>query len=186
MEDAKIIELYLNRDEDAVSATAEQYGGYLTSIALRILGDYEDALECVNDTYWHTWRTIPPTIPKVLRIFLAKIARNIAFDRYKKSHAAKRVPGNLTAVLEELEEVLPAANTVESHMNQKALSEAISEFLWTLPKEQRQIFVRRYWYCDDLNALCEQFGYSQSKMKSFLFRTRNKMKVYLEQEGIEV
>lgn len=87
MEDSKIVQLYWDRDERAISATSEKYGSYCTSIARNILDSEEDAEECVNDTYLKAWNAMPPHRPSVLATFLGKITRNLSFNRYKYNTA---------------------------------------------------------------------------------------------------
>lgn len=118
MDDAKIVQLYLDRDERAIPITADKYGKYCTSIANNILGNIEDAKECVNDTYYNTWNSIPPHRPKMLSTFLGKITRNLAFNRYKHNTAEKRGSGEMPAVLDELADCVSGNVNVELHLFQ--------------------------------------------------------------------
>ena len=186
MEDTKIVDLFLARDESALRHTAEKYGGRLRGLAERILNDAAIAEECENDTYLEAWNRIPPHEPRdYLFAFLGRITRHLAIDRCRKKNAEKRSAAvcELTA---ELAECLPAAGGVEETLNARALTQAINEFLRGCTAEQRNIFVRRYWYCDSVAAIGRLYGFSQSKVKVTLFRLRGGLKDYLEREGFSV
>lgn len=186
MDDQKIIELYFQRSEDAISATEKKYGAYCLSIARNILLDPEDAREAVNDTYLGAWKAIPPHRPNSLSAFLGKITRRISLNRYQASHTAKRGGGQVTLALEELSECIPARQNVESAMAEKELSKILNAFVRKLPEDERKVFLCRYWYLDPVKAIAKRFGFSESKVKSMLFRIRNKLKAELEKEGIVV
>lgn len=136
MNDKDIIQLYLNRDQRALSATAKKYGKYCTSIAKNILGNNEDAEECVNDTYLSTWNSIPPTIPTILSAFLGKITRNLAFNKYKHNHVMKRGNGEIAVVLDELAECVSGVDDVEQEIDRRELVATINSFLETLPPKR--------------------------------------------------
>ena len=184
MKDEEIIELYWKRSQEAIPATTQKYGNYLTQIAYRILMNVQDAEECLNDTCFHAWKHIPPERPNYLKVFLGTITRNLALDRYKQMRAKKRVPTEMTVLLSELEGIIPAAKDVQQELEEKELAVHISNFLRKQPKEKRNIFIRRYWYCEDIKTLAKRFGCSESKIKASLFRSREQLKVYLEKEGI--
>lgn len=186
MRDEEIIELYWNRSEDALAQTADKYGHFLTGISYRILYNAEDTEECVNDTYLHAWNSMPPHKPSKLQVFLGAIVRNLSLDCYREKHAKKRVPTQMVTLLSELEEVVPTASTVEKEYENKEIAAYISNFLKEQPLEKRQLFLRRYWYCDEIKKLATDFGYSESKVKSSLFHMRNKLREYLEQRGVVV
>lgn len=186
MEDEKIIELYWSRAESAVSETAKKYGKYCFCIAHNILHSIEDADECVNDTYVNVWNAIPPNRPNRLSTFLGKITRNLSLQRYRKYTAEKRGGGQMELVLSEMEDCIPAASDAEQFSNDMVLNEAFNKFLKALPQTERIVFVRRYWYISPIKDIAKQSGMGESKVKSMLFRTRNKLKKYLESEGILV
>ena len=146
MEDGQIVQLYWDRDESAILATAEKYGAYCLRITSNILINAEDAQECVNDTYLNAWNAIPPHRPSVLSTFLGKIARNIAFNRYKHNAADKRGGGEIADVLDELEECISGIDYVEQEINRKELIKDINAFLETLPQKKCELFLCRYWY----------------------------------------
>lgn len=186
MTDEEIVALYWERNEKAIPATKDKYGRNLKQIANQIIGNRWDAEECVNDTYFKAWNNIPPERPNYLLAFLGKIVRNLALDRYKEKHAKKRVPAEVITLLSELEEVLPATNDVWQVLEEKELAVHISQFLREQPEEKRNIFIRRYWYCEDIKTLAKHFSCSESKIKASLFRSRTQLKLYLEKEGIWV
>lgn len=184
MEDSDIIALYWARADHAIAETAAKYGRYLASIAINILHSPEDSEECVNDTYLHTWNAIPPNRPSVLRTWLGRITRNLSLDRYKNHHAQKRGGGQAALLLSELEDCIPAPAHTNHPVEEQQLAESISHFLHSQKQEARQLFVRRYWFGDPITAIAQRFHLSEAKVKSSLFRTRQKLQKYLEQEGL--
>lgn len=184
MDDLQIIELYWARSETAIAETARKYGAYCHFIAYHILHSEEDSEECVNDTYWKAWGAMPPQRPNQLRTFLGKITRNLSLSRYETYAAAKRGAGQVPLALDELAECLPAPDSVERAVDDRALTELLNGFLAGLPPEARRIFLRRYWYICSVKEIAADFGISESKVKTTLFRTRNKLKQHLEKEGV--
>lgn len=186
MKDTEIIELYWKRDESAIAATAESYGNYCYAIAYRILQCSEDAQECVNDTYWKAWLSIPPQRPTRLATYLGKITRNLAIDRLKRLNAQKRGKGQTELALRELESCIPAVSGTERIVDEIVLTNAITQFLRQQPRTERNIFVGRYWHLYSIADLAQAYGMRESKVASLLFRMRKKLKSYLEKEGISV
>jgi RNA polymerase sigma-70 factor (ECF subfamily) len=186
MDDAKIVQMYFDRDEQAIPATADKYGNYCTSIANNILGNHEDAEECVNDTYLNTWNAIPPHRPKMLSTFLGKIVRNLAFNRYKHNTADKRGGGEIAAVLDELAGCVSGNGDTEQAYEYKELVAAINDFLGTLPTEKRNIFVCRYWYTDSLSDIAARYNMTYSAVSMMLNRLRTKLHNYLTERGYEL
>lgn len=186
MEDAQIVALYFDRKEEAIRETANKYGKYCFSIAYNILTSRADAEETVNDTYLGAWRAIPPHRPKYLNTFLGKITRRLALMKWKARTAQKRGGGEVVLALEELGECIPDANTPDRVMEQKELASHINAFLKTLPDMEQQVFVSRYWYLNPVKTVAAQFDFSESKVKSMLSRTRKKLSVYLQKEGVTV
>lgn len=186
MDDSHIIALYWERNEQAIRETERKYGRYCHKIALQILENIQDAEECVNDTYLRTWEAIPPQRPSRLGAFLGKITRNLALDRFKARHAAKREGGEFTVSIEELGECIPAASELDTEADACAIGEAINTFLRKESPTARKIFVCRYFYGDSLSDICRRLGISESKVKSSLFRTRSRLREHLEKEGIHI
>lgn len=182
MEDNKIVELFFQRSEQAVTETQTKYGNYCYSIAYQILANNEDAEESVNDTYIDAWNSIPPHKPAILSTFLGKITRRISIDRWRIRNAKKRGGGEMPLVLEELAECIAGNNSIEQELEQKRLTEVINTFVLGLPKTEQNVFLCRYWYMDSIDSICRQFGFSESKVKSMLYRTREKLKHVLEKE----
>ena len=185
MNDKRIVELFWNRSELAIGAAEKKYGSMCHAIAMNVLDDPQDAEECVNDTLRGLWDAIPPQRPENLRAFAAKIARNLSLKRLRYRLAEKRAAS--TVSFEELGDCLPGLDCVENRMEGKELSRALAEFLRTLDKESRNMFLRRYWFFDSVEQIAKGFGVSDSKVKSKLYRVRLKLKDYLAQEvGIYV
>ena len=186
MEDSQIVSLYLGRDEAAIRATAERYGAKLHRIAQNLLEDERSAEECVNDTYLAAWNSIPPHEPRsYLFPFLARITRHLALDRCKERSRQKR-SGQLVPLTREMEQCIPSPHDPEKVVDARLLSAAVSAFLRTIGQEQRNIFLRRYWYLDSVSDIAARFSISQSKVKTSLFRTRNALKQYLKKEDFLV
>lgn len=186
MDDSTIVQMYWDRDENAISATSQKYGPYCLSIARNILGEHEDAEECVNDAYLSTWNSIPTNRPSVLSAYLGKIVRNLSFNLYKKSRAEKRGSGNIDLVLDELSELTTDSNTPEDELDCKLLSEAINSFLADLPAQKRKLFVCRYWYADSIKDISDRFGTTENNVSVTLNRIRIKLHDYLLESGFEL
>jgi len=184
MDDKQIINLYIERSENAISETAGKYGKYCHQIAYNILYNTEDSEECVNDTYLKAWNNIPPQIPQQFKAFLGKITRNLALDKYKYYNRDKRGNGQVTLALDELQECVPAMSDVEQAIADMELVEVFNRFLEGLPAEKRKIFMRRYWYLSSLKEIANDFAMTESKVKMILYRVRCEFKEVLEKEGI--
>ena len=186
MEDQLIVQLYFDRDERAIPATAEKYGSYCMSIAGNILDSREDAEECVNDTYLNAWKSIPPHRPQRLATFLGKITRNLAFNKYKHNTAEKRGGAELPAVLEELAGCVSGREDVESFYARQELVAEINRFLGELPSEKRNIFVCRYWYGDNVGEIASRFRMTCAAVTMCLARLRAQLRDYLSKRGYEL
>ena len=184
MEDCDIIELYWRRDQQAVSETAEKYGGFLRGIAWNILRNHGDAEECVNDTYFRAWNAIPPDRPTAFRAWLGRITRNLALTRYRKNTAGKRGGGQTALALEELSECVSGTACTEEELENRELAELINRFLERLPQRQRTIFMRRYWHMASIGDIARAYGMTESQVTSQLFRTRKKLRELLVKEGV--
>ena len=186
MDDAKIVQLYWDRNEQAIPATADKYGRYCTSIANNILGNNEDAEECVNDTYLNAWNSMPPHRPRILSTFLGKITRNLSFNRYRRNTANKRGGGELPVVLEELSDLVSGKDDVGQAFDQKELTKAIDTFLDRLSPKKRSIFVSRYWYTDSISEIAVRHGMNDGAISMTLNRLRLKLHNYLLERGFEL
>ena len=186
MDDAKIVQLYWDRNEQAILATADKYGNYCASIAKNILGNHEDAEECVNDTYLNAWNSMPPHRPSILSTFLGKIVRNLSIKRYKHNTADKRGGGQATVVLDEIAEVVSDADSVEQEIDRKELVTAIDSFLDRLPADKRNIFICRYWYFDSISDIANRFRMTENNVSVTLNRLRLKLHNYLLERGFEL
>lgn len=185
MEDKAIIELYWQRDETAIRESDQKYGKLCRYVAGNILASREDTEECINDTWLGAWDSMPEARPEYLSAFLCRIARNQALKRADYNQAAKRKPEVLVS-LEELGDCVSEQEDPLQQYEAQWLGQQISKFLWDCDREQRIIFLRRYWYYDSVSRIAERFGISESKVKSLLYRMRRKLKKYLEQEGVQL
>lgn len=183
MDDKSIVDLYFGRDQEAITQTDKKYGHYCYRIAYNILTNREDAEESVSDTYVAAWRAIPPRRPSVLSTFLGKITRHIAIDRWRERNASKRGGGEVPLALEELQDCVAGMQNVEMDYERKEIIKAYVKFLDALPVTERRVFLCRYWYVDSVEAIADKFGFSQSKVKTMLHRTRSKLRKQLAEEG---
>lgn len=184
LSEQEILALCQARQQQALAAMAEKYGSYCYTVAYNILADHHDAEECVNDAYLAVWNAVPQAAPKSLLPYLAKTTRNIALKRLEHNQAQKR-DGRFLLILDELAEVLPSEASVEDEVAQREVMEAINDFLRRKAKaDERQLFLRRYFWGDSIGELTVTFRSSESKIKSQLFRTRQRLRSYLEERGL--
>lgn len=186
MRDEKLIELYFGRRESAIRETDRKYGSYCLRIADNILRSREDAEECVNDTWMKAWNSIPPARPAHLKLYLAKIVRNIAFNRYKARNAAKRGGGQMPVILEELEECIPGGPDLEGDYLGEELGACIRQFAHSLPPRECDIFIRRYFFGESAGEIARRYKIRENLVNVVLSRTRQKLKSHLEREGYMV
>lgn len=183
MRDEDIIELYFKRNERAIEETDYKYGHYLLAIADNILKNELDVEECIDDTYLKAWKTIPPTRPEILRIFLGKITRNLAFDRYKKLTTKKRGSGKIDEVLDELNDCIPTNIDVEQQVLANELSLIVDDFVKSLPEKEALVFVGRYFYTESISAIANKLGMTNNNVSVTLSRLRGKLRKKLVKEG---
>lgn len=186
LEDTLIVDLYLARNEEAIRRTDEKYGGNLCALSQKITGSREDAAECVNDTYLAAWNTIPPNTPRTyLLAFLLRIVRCASLDVCRRSTRRKR-SATLIELTGELEECIASPVGVENTADDRAVASALNDFLETLDAQTRNVFLRRYWFADSIRQIATRFGIGESKVKSMLFRTREKLRTWLLERGIRI
>ena len=181
MEDQMIIDLFWRRSEDAVAEVQSRYGGMCMSVAGNILKDPEDIRECLNDTYLALWNRIPPEKPDPLSAYICRIARNIALKRRRNDRAQKRC-SEFDLSLDELAACL-AGPSLDAQLDARELGRAIDAFLDTVTRENRILFLRRYWFGDSIQAIAASMGIRENSVSVRLYRTRNQLKTYLIQEG---
>lgn len=188
MDDSKIVELYWARDEAAIAETDKKYGAYCHRIAMNILSNAQDAEECVNSTYHNAWNAIPPHRPAMLSTFLGKITRNLSLQYIRKKNAARRGGGESVVPFEELSECIPASEeySVCSEMDAERLGELINSYLQTVSKDARMLFIGKYFYFDKIDDIAKRLGMKESRAKTLLYRTRNGLREYLKNEGVDV
>ncbi|MBQ9152151.1 MAG: sigma-70 family RNA polymerase sigma factor [Clostridia bacterium] len=179
----EIIALYQARDERAIQMTADTLGAYCHTIAYNILGNREDAEECVSDAYLTVWNAIPPAEPTSLRSFVTRIVRNLALNRYKEQHRDKRGGGQVPLALEELADVVSGEDDVVADYERREMLTSISDFLTTRSTRDRGIFLDRYLHLDSTADLANRYGIKEAQVLLILSRTRKKLKEHLEKEG---
>ncbi len=184
MTDEQIVNLFFERNEDAIQQTTNKYGSRLLNMASHLLCSQEDAEESVNDTYLKAWETIPPTRPQHFYAYLSKICRHAAFAILDWKNAAKR-KAEVVSLTQEMEECIPGS-WQNAELDSRELSRILSAFLRTQPQENRLIFLRRYWYADTVREIAQRYGISESAVTMRLRRTRDKLAAYLKKEGIPV
>ncbi|MGN1339083.1 MAG: RNA polymerase sigma factor [Oscillospiraceae bacterium] len=184
MDDERIVDLFFQRDERAITETSAKYGGLCTKIAHGILGNPQDSEEIVNQSYLRLWNAVPPTRPDPFPPFLAKIVRNLALNKLKADNTQKRRASEFTVSLDELDECIPDKKSAPS--DALHIRDCLNTFLKGQKREARSIFVLRYFYCESIEDIAQKTGFSESKVKSTLFRMRGRLKDYLESEGISV
>ena len=182
MDDRALVKRFFSRDENAIAEAKQRYGSYCLYIAQNILCDKDDAEECLNDVLLAAWNSIPPQEPSNLKTYLGKLTRESAIDMFRKKSAKKRNGGEALLSLDELEEVI-GQSSVEEAFGAKELSRLISSFLYSLREDERNVFIRRYYYYDPVKSICERYGFGKSKVTSLLKRTRDKLADYLKKEG---
>ena len=185
MDEREIITMLINRDQTAISVLSSQYGPYCRHIAKNILDTEEDVEECLNDTYWMVWNSIPPNEPENLTTYIGTITRNLAFNRYRNHHTQKR-GGNISFVLEELSEIVSNNPTPEQEYDHRELAAAINAFLASLPQWKRYIFVRRCYYADSVSEIAKACKKTESHISMTLTRLRRKLHKYLVERGFDL
>lgn len=181
-----IIELYFARNEQAIQATADAYGGYCRKVASSILKNAEDAEEAVSDTWLRAWNTIPPQRPQYLRLFLGRITRNLSLSMWRAKTAEFRGGGEVSLALEELAECISEGTNPEALLQTRELGQCISRFLRTQPQNNRIIFLRRYFYLETSKQLAARFGLREANVRMILSRTRKGLREYLKKEGYDL
>lgn len=182
MEDRQIIDLYFERNEQAIAESNIKYGAYCHTIAYNVLGSQESAEECVSDTWWQSWKVIPPQVPSCLRAFFGRITRNLALDRYRSANRLKR-GAQLPLALEELGDCVPGGEDVENSYALKELGQSINRFLLTQSKRDRDLFLCRYYYVYSVSEMAKCHGLREDHIRTILSRMRQKLRLWLEKEG---
>lgn len=183
MDDSCIVKLYWNKDESAISESHKKYGSYCNTIAYNILNSFSDSEECVNDTWMRAWNTIPPEKPVRLAGFFGRITRNLAIDRYRRDRTQKYGSGQITVCLDEIGECIGEETPFDDRI---VLKDILNEFLRGLPEKKKDIFLLRYWYMMPVRTVAKHMNMSEGAVKMVLHRVRDKLKEYLEKEGIGI
>ncbi len=183
MNDEQIIQLYWQRNENAIAETSKKHGAVCKKTASNILSNPQDIDECISDTLFRAWNTIPPERPSSLAAFLTTITRNIALDKWKHDNCRKRGGGQIQLLLDELSDCIHTSENVEDEIDKQILVQALNNFLKSVSYDARTIFIQRYVSVLSIKDIAEKCNYSESKVKSILMRTRKKLHKYLTQEG---
>ena len=184
MDDKQIVDMFFERNENAILETEKKYSRYCNYIAANILPIKEDCEECVNDAYLRLWNSIPPAKPNNLKSYIGTVTRNLALDKYDKNTAQKR-RGGTELVYDEIAECIPDQSPSEI-TEELALKTALSKFLGSLKPQKRIVFMQRYWYLSSVKEIAEINGLSENNVKITLMRLRAKLKKFLEKEGINI
>jgi len=184
MEDRQIVELYWQRSEQAVAETDRKYGRYCEAIAYAVCSDRQDAEECVNDTWLRAWNAMPDKRPTALGAFLGRITRNLAINLFERKNRQKRGGGQMTVALEELEDCIPGREDPQRQVELEELRQALGRFVAELNETEKMVFTARYWYLKSVEEIAGRMGFTQSRVKSLLFRLRRRLGRYLEEEGL--
>lgn len=184
MDDKQIVDLYWARSEKAIEETERKFGGYCRTVAWNILTNTADAEECVNDTWMKAWNSMPTHRPSILAPYLSKLTRWLSLTRLREKNSLRRGGGELPLVLDELAETLDSGQDTEREMELRELNEALRRMVKALSKDERDVFLCRYWYMASIREIAEKTGFSESKVKTMLHRTRNKLHRQLMEEGL--
>lgn len=185
MEDRDIVRMFLIRSEQAIEELSQKYGKLCGKVARNILANEQDVEECMNDTYLGIWNSVPPQQPNPLLAYVCKVTRNLAIKKYYANTSAKR-NSSYEVAFSELEGCLASPDNAEAELSARELTEVLNRFLSALDRENRIMFVRRYWYADSISDIAEMFGMSNRNVSLRLFRTREKLRSCLAQEGVFV
>ncbi len=184
MDDRCIVDLYWQRSDRAITESDLKYGNYCNTIATNICGNHEDAEECVSDTWFSAWNTIPPKRPGILSAFFGAITRNAAINKLRSRNREKRGGGQISIVYEELSDSIPSAENVEKAVETKELTAFIDQFLKTLKTEERNLFVARYYYMIPQPEIARRLGCNEGKVRTTLYRLRRELAKKLREAGL--
>jgi len=184
MDDMKIVNLYWARSERAIEETEQKYGKYCRTISYNILANTADAEECVNDTWMQAWNSMPSNRPSRLAPYLGKLTRWLSLSRLRENNSLRRGGGEMPLILDELAETLDSGVDTAQELEIRELNRALRRMVEELEKDERDVFLGRYWYAASVKEIAEKCGFSESKVKTMLHRTRNKLLRQLKGEGL--
>ena len=180
--DTEITEMLWQRSEEGLSRLEKAYGRLCYHIAMNLLGQKEDAEECVNDVYLAVWNTIPPNRPSSLMAYVGRVTRNIAVNYIRKREALRRhSPG--TVLLDELAECIPDPAGLDP-ADDLALRNALESFLYALSPEDRTLMLRRYYDGESSESIARELGLHAGTVRVRLHRLREKLRQHLLVHGI--
>ena len=182
MDDRQIIALFYERSEQAIAELSKKYGDLCFKIAINLLNNPQDAEECVSDAYLGAWNNIPPQSPDPLRSYLCRIVRNLALKKRRTNTALKR-GSQFEVSLSELENCIPD-NSFDEQLSAKELTEQLNTFLSTLHRDDRVLFLKRYWFVEPLSEIAKTFGITEHNASVRLSRIRKKLHQYLKEVSL--
>ena len=182
-DERRIIELLNQRDEQVLQIIQKQYGTFCYQVAFRIIGNREDAEECVNDMLMGVWNSIPPNSPDHLPAYLAALVRKTALQKYEKAHRQKRGGTQFSTALDEISEIIPSTDHVDQEIEQRELTAAITAWLQSLPSDAKLMFIQRYYMSDSVKTIADKHNMSVGAVKMKLLRIRQQLREYLKKEG---
>ena len=182
MDDKEIVDLFFARSEEGIRELDEKYGKLCKKLSYHIVGNQEDAEECVNDAYLAAWRNIPPERPNSLKAYICRLVRNISINRQKHNLAKKR-DSNYAVCLEELENCLASSGDLSEHLSEADLTGYLEEFLDGLDAKNRWIFIRRFWYLDSYSDIAKSCGIRECALRVRMKRMKNKLRKFLVEKG---
>ena len=185
-EDENIVEMYWQRNPDAIQETDKKYGHLLWTVAYNVLCDVQDCEECQNDVYLDVWSAIPSTRPTSLAAFAVRIMKRIAIDRYKEKSRQKRIPSQLTMSIEDLKKTISSGVTVEEEYDAKEVSQMISDYVWSLNDRQRYIFIDRYYMAEPVEKTAAELQISMQTAYREIVKIKRGLKKHLERNGVYV
>lgn len=184
MDDKQIVDLYWARSEKAIEETEHKFGSYCRTVSYNILANAADAEECVNDTWLKAWNSMPTHRPSLLAPYLGKLTRWLSLTRLREKNSLRRGGGGLPLILDELAETLDSGEDTEQELEVRELNRELRRLVEALGKDEKDVFLSRYWYMASIKEIAEKTGFSESKVKTMLHRTRNKLLSQLKEEGL--
>jgi RNA polymerase sigma-70 factor (ECF subfamily) len=182
--DEEILDLLWSRSEEGLRGVREKYQPLCHRLAMNLLGQREDAEECVSDVYMAVWESIPPNRPASLSAYVAKVTRNIAISYIRKREALCRRCGG-TVLIDELAECLPEPDALDP-VDDLTLRDALNAFFRSLLEEDRAIMLRRYYDGECVETIAKDVRIRPGTLRVRLHRLRERLRRHLADHGITV
>lgn len=184
--DEKIIDMYWERNPNAIQETDEKYGALLRNVAYNILSDALDCEECQNDTYFDVWNAIPSARPTAFSAFIVQIMRRTAIDRYRKKSSKRRVPSQLTLSIEDLENSICNSLSIEEAYEAKEIGKMVNDYVASLNDRQRYIFIDRYYMAESVEKIASDLAIPVKTAYLEIGKIKKGLRKYLERNGVHV